>query len=83
MYLCISIYTILEIWGEEKYMHVNGVTGKGELNLHLSKKSMDNMQHGKKIALYLSYLEHQKKLFLWQVGFGDEMGSCKSLLSLS
>jgi hypothetical protein len=48
MYLCISIYTVLEIWGEEKYMHVNGVTGKGELNLHLSKNSMDNMQHGKK-----------------------------------
>ena len=64
MYLCISIYTVLEIWGEEKYMHVNGVTGKGELNLHLSKKSMDNMQHGKKIALYLLGL-----LFLFVVLF--------------
>lgn len=44
MYLCINIYTVLETWGE-KYMHVNGVTGKGELKSHLSRKSMDNMQH--------------------------------------
>lgn len=28
MYLCINIYTVLETWGEEKYMHVNGVTEK-------------------------------------------------------
>lgn len=54
MYLCINIYTVLEIWGEEKYMHVNGVTGKGELNPHLSRKSMDNMQHWKKkLYIYL------------------------------
>ena len=60
----------------------NGVAKKGELNLHLKSQWIISNTEKKKKTLYLSYLEHQKKLFLWQVGFGDEMGSYINLLFL-